>query len=222
MEKTEHSVISCGAQDNLGLQLGENANVELFATGERLWGEVAGMKSGCFVAIWLPALREGDYKRILGEVPEVTVRTKCDGCYLCGFRSRVTRCQSYPYPLLFLSYPEKFEKMNLRKAKRVECFQPVRVEVAGHTFRGAFRDLSKGGGRVSIIPRKDENLDVLETGAQVVFRFKVDEGGKLAKGLGVIRSCYRCGHKVSVGLQFLQFEDGSAGLVNKVMESFNL
>ena len=40
--KAKYSVLSCGAKDNLGLQLGESVNIELFTTLVRLWGEVVG------------------------------------------------------------------------------------------------------------------------------------------------------------------------------------
>ncbi|SDK93192.1 PilZ domain-containing protein [Maridesulfovibrio ferrireducens] len=221
-KQVEQDVVSSGASDNLGLQHGGNANVELFSTGERLWGEVVGIRPGYFLSIWLPALREGNYKRILIEDSAVTVRAKCDGCYLCGFRATVTRVMTYPYPLLYLAYPSKFEKVNLRNNKRVECFQSVILTYKDKEYKGVFRDISEGGGRISFVFRKGETMEEIKENEFVNFKFQYEEGAAMLFGVGVVRNFISCGNKISMGFKFVSFEDDSHTLLKKVIESFDI
>ncbi|WP_421901074.1 flagellar brake domain-containing protein [Maridesulfovibrio sp.] len=219
---TKFTVLSCGSFDNLGLQQGESVNIELFTTQERLWGEVVGFKSGVFLSVWLPALREREYQRILADDPDVTVRAKCKDCVICGFRSTVTRVMKYPYPILYLSYPESFEKVSLRKNERVECFQPVSIVYKGTELQGVFKDISKGGGRISFtLP--DGNI-FFNMGRELTadFSFKMNGDGPEISGSGVVRNMVSGSSNVSIGFKFIKFKSGTEGLLDQVIKSFSL
>jgi hypothetical protein len=220
--KAKYSVLSCGAKDNLGLQLGESVNIELFTTQERLWGEVVGFKPGVFLSVWLPTLREVDYKRTLTDDPEVTVRARCRGCFICGFRSTVTRVMKYPYPVLYLSYPESFEKVSLRQSTRVECFQPVRIFFKGKELHGVFKDISKGGGRISFtIP--DGNIFLNSAIDQAAgFAFRVNGEGPEIGGTGIVRNVDSRQSNVSIGFKFSELPKDSEGELEQVVKLFSL
>lgn len=219
---TKFSVLSCGSLDNLGLQQGESVNIELFTTQERLWGEVVGFKSGVFLSIWLPALREREYQRILADDPEVTVRAKCKDCVICGFRSTVTRVMKYPYPILYLSYPETFEKVNLRKNERVECFQPVRIVYKGKELQGVFKDVSKCGGRISFTLPDGNIFFNMGHDLKADFSFNMNGDGPEISGVGVIRNMVSGSTNVSIGLKFIKLNNGAEALLDQVIKSFSL
>lgn len=219
---TKFSVLSCGSLDNLGLEQGESVNIELFTTQERLWGEVVGFKSGVFLSVWLPALREREYQRILGDDPDVTVRAKCKGCFICGFRSTVTRVMKYPYPILYLSYPESFEKVSLRKSERVECFQPVRIFFRGKELQGVFKDISKGGGRISFTLPDGNIFFNMGKDLTADFSFKMNGDGPEIGGAGIVRNVVSGSTNVSIGFKFSRFKNGAEALLEQVIKSFSL
>ncbi|WP_432737683.1 flagellar brake domain-containing protein [Maridesulfovibrio sp. FT414] len=217
----DYSVISCGEVDNLRLRLGERANLEL-ASGERMWSEIVGVKLGYFLSVWVPDLKEADYKKYFTDYPEVTVRAKCDGCYLCGFKSSVTRVQLYPYPLLFLSYPRKFEKINLRKSKRVECFQLVSLCNEACELTGVFRDISEGGGRIECTFPRESDVGSFVENERIRYRFDYAQSYNTISGVGVIRNLIQAGSRLSLGLKFESFDGDCKSDLAKVIKSFDI
>ena len=215
------SVISCGDTDNLGLKIGERANLEL-ATKERLWGEIVGAKPGFFLSVWVPELREKDYKSFLKDYPEITVRAKCDSCFLCGFTCSVTRVQLYPYPILFLSYPKEFEKVNLRKSRRGPCFQIVSLIDGDTEFCGVFRDISEGGGRVEFTFPKDVDTSRFAENEKIKYRFDYDHSECTISGVGTIKNMILSGNRLSLGLRFDSFDGNCKNELGKVIEAFDI
>lgn len=218
---TTHSVISCGDSDNLKLRIGERANLEL-VTGERLWGEIVGAKPGYFLSIWVPQLKERDYKSFLTDYPDVTVRAKCDGCFLCGFKCAVTRVQLYPYPLMFLSYPKNFEKINLRKSKRVPCFQIVSLINGDMKFNGVFRDISEGGGRIEFTFHKDIDASCFAENEKIKYCFEYEHSDSTISGVGTIKNMIISGNKLSLGLKFDSFDGNCRSELGKVIRAFDI
>lgn len=218
---TQFPVISCGDSDNLRLKVGERANLEL-ASKDRLWGEIVGVKVGYFVSVWLPALREKDYKTFLTDYPEVTVRTTCDSCFLCGFMTSVTRVQVYPYPILFLSYPKNFEKINLRRFKRVECFQLVAIVNGNNEFNGVFRDISEDGGRIEFTFSKDVDASGFVENEKIGFRFDYEKCSCTICGTGTIKNMIKAGNKLSLGLKFDSFEGNCRSELAKIIKAFDI
>ncbi len=67
-----------------------------------------------------------------------------------GFHSTVLGHTLRPAPLLFVSFPNSFETLNLRKSERIDTFIECEAEINDQIVRGVMLDLSIEGCRISI------------------------------------------------------------------------
>ncbi len=75
------------------------------------------------------------------------------GASVVGFKAEVMEKMESPGPVYFLSFPERVERVDLRKSERMPVFIPVEVAVTTgeekekglHLFQGALINLSDGG-----------------------------------------------------------------------------
>jgi c-di-GMP-binding flagellar brake protein YcgR len=83
---------------------------------------------------------------VLNEWNQIIVRYVVQGT-VYGFKCSLLGVTEKPERLVFLSYPENIEVVNLRQHERVSCLIPGEMKLEEKTFRGALVDLSMGGCR---------------------------------------------------------------------------
>jgi c-di-GMP-binding flagellar brake protein YcgR len=106
----------------LNVELGCKLFVQIEGVKERLSSFLIGMMPKSYLIIHTPALTGIEY--ILLEGREVVLRYVYLG-EIYGFHSTVLRSITSPSKITFLSYPQKIEKINLRKEPRIRCFIPA-------------------------------------------------------------------------------------------------
>lgn len=102
---------------------------------------------------------------LIEEGVSVVVRYLSNG-KVFGFRSRILGKVVKPLPMVFLSYPDRLETINLRQKERIYCYLPAQLLTAQATLPGMVVDLSEGGCRwVSKNPLlpKEIHLTINET-----------------------------------------------------------
>lgn len=67
-----------------------------------------------------------------------------------GFRATVTGIVTRPFPVLFLTYPKRVEKINLRGEERTASLLPAKIEVRRKECRCIMMDLSAKGCKLGI------------------------------------------------------------------------
>ncbi len=191
--------------DRLDIRIGENANIELLGSGERMWGEVVGMKTGRFIALWVPALKvEKTRRTFLGE-GMVAVRCLAGGRDLVGFKTTASQLLQDPYPLLFLDYPDKIERVNLRKAKRVEARIESTIFREAAEISGTIVDISAGGAKVAVRDMRALAQGELGVDSECVVLFKLAEDSEEHCITSMVRNVTKTERDALIGFKFVSY-----------------
>lgn len=90
----------------------------------------------------------------MGYKEEIVIKYLLEGT-VYGFKSNILNYITRPAPLLFFTYPDSMEKLDLRKSSRIDC-----------NMEGMIFTMDDGKGRDCLV------LNVSETGCQVAVRIK--------------------------------------------------
>lgn len=132
----------------LHLSVGTVLNLQNLSdkSGTRLQAKVLGFLEGQSILAVMPGgallpvdLRAGD---------EIAVRYLM-GRSVCGFRTNVLRVCTLPFPYFHLEYPKEVQRMDVRRAERVQVALPGRAQVGANTVEVQIRDLSATGAMLS-------------------------------------------------------------------------
>ncbi len=85
-------------------------------------------------------------RHLMNEGVSVVVRYISNG-KVFGFRSTIRGNVFQPLPMIFLSYPDRLETINLRKKERIYCYIPAQLLTEQAPLPGMVVDLSEGGCR---------------------------------------------------------------------------
>jgi c-di-GMP-binding flagellar brake protein YcgR len=133
---------------DLHLSVGTVLNLQNLSdkSGTRLQAKVLGFLDGHSILAVMPGgallpvdLRAGD---------DIAVRYLM-GRSVCGFRTRVLRVCTLPFPYFHLEFPKDVQRMDVRRAERVQVAMPGQVQAAGATVAVEIRDLSATGAMLS-------------------------------------------------------------------------
>ncbi len=204
--------------DTLVVEFGQRMMVELLGYGQRLWGEVVAVRRGKFIALHIPDLFK--YKKDVVNESMVAVRGMVAGSSMYGFRTAIMGIMEYPEQLLFLTFPAKYESLNLRKEERVGCFISAALVFGGEEHAGAVVNLSQGGAMVSVTLVEGAPLAGVQKDEQIFIVFTLQENGYTACVRCIVRSVENSSGVIRLGLQFKTFVGQSASAVQEyVMEA---
>lgn len=134
----------------------------------RVAGELVGWKSSKTLLASIPLLVGiRDYVEV-GR--HITCRYMHDGT-VYGFKSRILGYITNPDSLVFLSYPDQWESLDLRKQQRLPCFFPASFEIVDQQVMGILNDISEFGCRIQCGPSREEILEKIVLGAETMIRF---------------------------------------------------
>jgi c-di-GMP-binding flagellar brake protein YcgR len=135
-------------------------------SGTRLQAKVLGFLDGHSILAVMPGgallpvdLRAGD---------EIAVRYLM-GRSVCGFRTRVLRVCTLPFPYFHLGFPKDVQRMDVRRAERVQVAMPGQVQAAGATVAVEIRDLSATGAMLSSPQELGAVNDALQLAFELTF-----------------------------------------------------
>ncbi len=152
---------------------GTTLNIQIEGSPSRLTGEMIGVKEGKYLIIKLPLLKfMSNVTNLLYKGNRITIRYMHAGT-IFGFQSRVNNVIHNPEKLVFIEYPEKIENHDLRAHKRVDCFLPANVIVAGTIIDGNIIDISRSGCKFSVENPQVENSVVLQVGNEIDVSFQL-------------------------------------------------
>lgn len=193
------SAVKEGKDYRLTLEMGRVLLIQFQGMEDRFKVGFVGMEADHFLILRAPASHIP--KEHLSPGNQVTTRfVHLGNAY--GFRSSVLSHIASPVPLLFLSYPQRIETLNLREAKRIECFIPASARIGDEAFAGLITDISTGGCRFSFrLPKGHDDVAMeVEDAVTLSFPLLGMEGEKVFQGL--IMNISRDLEKRSLGVRF--------------------
>jgi len=129
----------------------------------KLTSSLIGFLKNRYVIIQIPAAPEVSREIVYQNLYQdnaATVRYLHLGKVM-GFSSKIIKYQTSPFPLLFLTYPDRVETYNLRKHERISCLFPVEAVLKGARYPGMITDLSaEGCGALLQMQRKDSPFKI--------------------------------------------------------------
>lgn len=151
--------ISVGAK--LLLDLGNDKH-------HRVTGKLIGWKSSESILVSIPLFI--GIRNYMESGCCVTCRYMYEGI-VYGFRSYVQGYVAHPESIVFLSFPDSWESVELRRQERLPCFFPASFEVGGYEAMGILNDISEMGCRIICGPSRENVLEHIILGAETVIRF---------------------------------------------------
>jgi c-di-GMP-binding flagellar brake protein YcgR len=158
---------------------------------------------------------------VLGKAVELksndtcTIRFLKDGVAY-GFKSRVISVQFYPFPLMFIKYPDKIETLQLRVAPRFRVERPAKIfDATGVMLSEAVLvDISSGGCRLKLPTQNGMefapgvNYSISFTFVEREFRIDC-----------VVRRLERDGEPQYLGMQFINMNEHITGSLTTLLAS---
>jgi len=183
----------------LSLELGGILLIQFQGIEDRFKASFVGMEADDFLIVRTPA--SPLLKEHLLPGNQVTVRfVHLGNAY--GFRSSILSHIANPVPLMFLSYPQQIETLNLRKARRISCLIPAWAQLKDHRFDGMITDISPDGCRFSFRLAKGQQEAAIEVQDELTLSFPL-LGMKGEQSFhGSIMNLGRDLEKVSLGMRF--------------------
>ncbi len=132
--------------EELDMHPGDTLLIEPHESGVRFKTPLVGLLRPEYLAVKLPVKRS--LIDLLTPKRVSTIRFMNSEGQIYGFESAVINVAVRPFPLLFLSYPEKLDVLNLRRYERADCFSPGALyvgEESAEKLPGMLVNISKGG-----------------------------------------------------------------------------
>jgi len=130
--------------NRLSIELGSVLNLQFSNEATRHMFSLIGMDIDEILIVKPKAFPQ--VRHLIDTGVSVVVRYLSNG-KVFGFRSRILGKVDKPLPMVFLSYPDHLETINLRQKERIYCYLPAQLVTAQATLPGMVVDLSEGGCR---------------------------------------------------------------------------
>jgi c-di-GMP-binding flagellar brake protein YcgR len=153
---------------DLQLMVGTVLNLQVLSErgGPRVQARVLGYLEGQSVIAALPGATLLPTDLRLGD--EIAVRYLV-GRSVCGFKTRVIRVSTSPYPYFHLLYPDDVQRMDVRSAERVQVALPARLDVGTQALDVEVRDLSATGAMLSTPREVGQVGDAVKLSMELTF-----------------------------------------------------
>jgi len=132
---------------NLDIPIGMTLQAQITNDDARFKTQYLGMKQGEFLIIQMPGM-PGIREKIVGHCNMIVRFIVAGKVY--GFESTVLGHVMRPSPLIFITFPNTIETINLRSSERVDTFIEAEGYIDDQIVRGVILDISVNGCKFSI------------------------------------------------------------------------
>jgi c-di-GMP-binding flagellar brake protein YcgR len=202
--------LAIGLGTTLQLQVGQQERES------KVTGVLIGMVPDEYLLIRVPAI-PGILDKLSEGNPMVVRYVYAGNIY--GFTSTVLAYTHKPTLVVFISYPTSVESMSLRKAKRLQCFFPVKMKIGVEEHRAVIVDISLGGCRIYIEPGAGESL-VQGKGRTVSLAFYLTGLAEEQAIGGRIQNLKTEGMLAEIGIAFDPQNEAVLNNVKRYIDSF--
>ena len=191
------------------MKIGATLKLQIHGTDARLTSELVGVEEDKYLIIKMPPIPSvGTVSSLSGlfcKGNTVVVRYMHNGT-LFGFKSRVYHVIIDPVKLIFLEYPKKIEDYNLRSHRRVDCYLPASVGIAGNTIEGAITDISREGCHFTMEKSKVKRL-ILQIDKGVDVSFQLPGVGKKLTIAAKQKTIKKDKNNINIGVEFINMDN---------------
>jgi c-di-GMP-binding flagellar brake protein YcgR len=184
---------------SLNIELGCKLFVQIEGIKERLSSNLIGLLPKRYLIVRTPMLTGIEY--ILKEGNKVVVRYVHLG-EVYGFHSTVVRSITNPSKIIFLSYPQQIETINLRKVPRIGCFFPASLHHQKDEVKGIIKNLSVEGIKFTTKNIEGLPLEKLSIEDDVVLHFPLLGIDGIQEIHGKIKNMSQEQEELDFGIQF--------------------
>ncbi len=190
--------------------LGIDVSIQVGEAGKRFKSVLVGMQDQQYLIIHLP--QPLSLGRELREGMDLILRYVHFGS-VYGCMVTVRGLILKPFPLLFLSYPNQVECVELRKVKRVECMLPATATGARWKTNGMIRDISSGGVLFCAKTDPRHETPAVEIGEPILLTFPLLGMEGRREFSAKVRRITHDGEEKAMGVEF---EDLPPDIVGKI------
>lgn len=153
-------------------------------------------------AVRLPkSIRDG-----LSYKDEIVIKYLHEGT-VYGFRSTILNHITRPAPLLFFTYPESLEKLDLRKASRTSCnIDGTIFTMEGKGYECLVLNVSETGCKVAVAVTARDPLNSLEAGGDMLVAMQLGSFGTLKVPV-VVKNIVKEKGNIHFGCMFLDISE---------------
>lgn len=199
--------------------------------GTKMLLEVAGLSgklaTGCvgyargrFVVTHMPVVPENSREalhQMLYPDNGIIARFLLEGTVM-GFSASIIRAIQIPFPLLFLTYPEKLETLDLRRHQRVPCCIPATADLGRQAVPGMIVDLSLTGCQFSAVPQAEQPLQP-QVDEQICLHCKLFGQGEDARLPGMIKRVAMSERRLQLGLKFQDVSQETVQAIDSYLQN---
>lgn len=199
---------------DLKLSAGLEVMVQLEGLPQRLKTSVMGVEKDQYLILKTPNV--AGFSQYLHAGVKMKISYLADG-NVYGFQAIVLNPIQVQRKLIFLFYPGRVERVELRQDPRIDCYLPGLLTARETTAKGFVTNISPGGCRFA--GRTDDlRLLILSEGAamEISFQFIGLEGNQIAQG--TVRSIQQGATYTVIGIQF---KGNDTALTNKIRAYVN-
>lgn len=200
----------------LNIELGCQVSIQVEGMEERLTSYLVGMLLNTYLIIETPSIIGiGD---LLPKGSPVVVRYLYLG-EVFGFCSTVLGSTTLPFKIIFLSYPEVIEKINLRKKPRISCSIPASLNYRDLEIKGIIENINSGGCKFTTTQdAEDPEIQQIsiEDDIQLFFPLFGLEGIK--EFHGIVRNNNCDSKRIELGIEFKKLDVEISNMIDSYVE----
>lgn len=136
-----------------------------------------------------------------------------------GFKSKITTSIAFPFKLTFITYPEKIEKMSLRKKTRVLCNIPTNLIFSSYETKGVVVDMSSDGVLFTAKMPDDGTPTPLRINTEIVLMMPLMGIEGKTKVKGVIKNIRHNDKGLQLGIAFQNLSEDLVQKLDKYVQT---
>jgi hypothetical protein len=199
--------------DKMDLPIGHEMLVQFEGEKARFKSSYYGQKPEEFLIVQMPGIPGIREKLLNGN--GLVVRYLVGG-RVYGFKSHPVGNVVRPCPLIFLTYPQSIESLNLRQSERVNTFLDATGTIDDVSMDGVILDLSVGGCMLMVHRTTGISWPSLEPGQIVRLEFALGKDEPPVSVLSQTISARKDLDRIRLGIKFLLDPDKDGSTIKRL------
>ncbi len=201
--------------DRMDLPIGHEMLVQFEGEKARFKSSYYGQKPEEFLIIQMPGIPGIREKLLNGS--GLVIRYLVGG-RVYGFKAHSMGHVVRPCPLIFLSFPQSVESLNLRQSERVNTFLDAQGTIDDVTMHGVILDLSAGGCMLLVNRTTGTSWPSLEPGQIIHLEFSLGKNEESITILSQTISARKDPDRIRLGIKFLlkPEKEADAAIIKKL------
>lgn len=199
----------------LNIELGCQVSIQVEGMKERLTSYLVGMLLNSYLIIKTPSIVGiGDLFPTGGSV---VVRYIYLG-EVFGFRSTVLGSTTLPFKIIFLSYPEAIEKINLRKKPRISCYIPASLSYRDLELKGIIENINSDGCKFTTQDAENPEAQLISIEGDIQLSFPLFGLEGIKEFHGIIRNKNCDSKRIELGIEFKKMDVEISNMIDSYVE----